>query len=154
MDSIDTRLTADEKIIYRARCHWSILFGPFLVMIIGILALKSQGLHAVALTAFGLIWGIFSYLSLNHFEIGLTGNRILINVCFPLKKSYDIPLQTITGVDFYQPSLGSMLNFGKIIIIYNGKKRSIFRFVSYPAEFVGAVHRQISAIRASSQENI
>ena len=150
MNSIDDKLTQNETIIYRAECHWAILLGPILVIIIGGLALKSQGYHAMVLIAFGLVWGIFSYISLRRSEIGLTRNKILINVGFLLKKSYDILLNEIVFIDFYQPSLGSMLNFGKILIMDKRKKKYAVRFVSNPAEFVKEVHQQIIALSQSS----
>ena len=149
MNSIDNRLTKGETIIYRTRYHWAVLLGPILVIIIGRLALKSQGYHAMALIAFGLIWGIFSYISLRRSEIGLTRNRVLINAGFPLKSSYDILLDKIISIDYYQPSLGSMLNFGKVIVVYNGNKRCAFRLVSSPAEFVREVRQQIIALSQS-----
>jgi hypothetical protein len=65
MDSIDSRLTKDEGIICRTKCHWAIFLGPMVVIILGGLAVKSQGIHAVVLMAFGLVWGIFSHVSLN-----------------------------------------------------------------------------------------
>jgi hypothetical protein len=49
-------------------------------------------------------------------------------------------------IDYYQPSLGSMLNFGKIIVVYGGKKKCAIRLVSSPAEFVREVHQQIAAL--------
>ena len=61
MDSIDNKLTKDETIIYRTKCHWAMFLGPIVVIIIGGLALQAQGIHAMALMAFGLVWGIFSY---------------------------------------------------------------------------------------------
>jgi uncharacterized membrane protein YdbT with pleckstrin-like domain len=143
MNSIDDKLKKDETIIYRAKCHWAVLLGPILIIIIGGLALGSQGYHAMALIAFGLVWGIFSYISLRRSKIELTRSNILINVGFPLKKFYDMPLNEIMSIDFYQPSLGSMLNFGKIIIENKGKKKRAFRFVSCPAEFVKEVQQQI-----------
>ncbi|MBA4416710.1 MAG: hypothetical protein C0392_02190 [Syntrophus sp. (in: bacteria)] len=149
MNSIDSRLTTDESIIYRAKCHWAILLGPMLVIIIGGLALGSQGYHAMALIAFGFVWGVSSYISLCKSDIGLTRSRLLINAGFPVIKSYDIPLNKITGVDSYQPTLGSMLNFGKIIVVFNGKEKSAIRFVSSPAEFVKEVRQQITALSPS-----
>jgi hypothetical protein len=150
MNLIDDKLTQSETIIYRAECHWAILLGPILVIIIGGLAFKSQGYHAMALIAFGLVWGIFSYVRLRKSEIGLTRNKILINVGFLLKKSHDILLNEIVFIDFYQPSLGSMLNFGKILIMDKRKKKYAVRFVSNPAEFVKEVHQQIVALSQSS----
>lgn len=145
MNSIESRLKEDETIIFRTNCHWAVLLGPTLVIFIGGLALRSQGFHAMALMAFGLVWGAFAYVGLHGSEIGLTKRRVLINAAFPVPKSYDIPLNEIAAVDFYQPSLGSMLNFGKIII-RSGRNRRVIRFVSSPAGFVTAVRQQITAL--------
>ena len=146
MDSIDNKLTKDETIIYRTRCHWAIFLGPVLVIIIGGLALRSQGFPAMVLTAFGLVWGMFSYTSLHGSEVGLTRKRVLINAGFPLLKSYDIPLNEIVAIDYYQPTLGSMMDFGKIMIVHKRQSRCVVRFVSSPAEFVTEVRRQIISL--------
>lgn len=150
MESINDKLTGDEAIIYRAHGHWAILLGPALVVVIGGLALRSQGYHAMVLITFGVLWGICANINLRRSEIGLTGSRLLINVGFPLKRFYDIPLNEIVIIDYYQPSLGSMLNFGKIIIVFKEKKRCIIRFVPGPAELVREVQQQIMALRSSS----
>jgi hypothetical protein len=128
--------------------------GPMLVVIIGGLALKSQGFHAMVLMVFGFVWGIFSYVSLHRSEIALTRKRVLINAGFPLVKSYDIPLNKIVTIDFYQPSLGSMLDFGKITIVYDGRSKCAIRFVSSPAGFVAEVRQQIISLNASSTEKL
>jgi uncharacterized membrane protein YdbT with pleckstrin-like domain len=150
MNLIDDKLTTNEPIIYRAQLHWAILLGPLLVILIGALALKSQGYHAIALIVFGLIWGIFSYVRLRRSEIGLSRNKILINIGFPLKKSFEIPLNEIIFIDSYQPTLGSMLNFGKILVMDKGKKKYAFRFVAGPADLVKEVHQQINALNSNS----
>lgn len=146
MNAIDSKLTKDETIIYRTRCHWAMFLGPTLVVIIGSLAFESQGIHAMALIAFGLLWGTFSYVSLRGSEIGVTRKRVLINAGFPLLKSYDIPLNKIAAIDFYQPSLGSLMDFGKITIVYGGRSRCVIRFVSSPATFVNEARRQMVAL--------
>jgi len=150
MNSNDDKVTAEETIVYRAQLHWAIILGPILLICIGVLALKSQGYHAMILIAFGLIWGILSYINLERSEIGLSRNKVIVNIGFPLKKSFDISLNGIVFVDYYQPTLGSMLDFGKILIMDNKKKKYAFRFVAGPAEFVKAVHRQINALNSSS----
>jgi hypothetical protein len=150
MDSIDSKLTKDETIDYRTICHWAMFLGPILVIIIGGLALKSHGFSAIVLTAFGFVWSMFAYVSFRGSEIGLTQKRILVNAGFPLLKSYDISLNKIVAIDYYQPALGSMLDFGKIIIVYNRQSRSVIRFVSSPAEFVTKVRQQIDRLNLSS----
>ena len=151
MDSIDNKLTADETIVYRTECHWAMFLGPVLIIVLGGLSLNSQGFSAIVLMAFGFIWGIFSYVSLRGSDIALTGKRILIHAGFPVLRSYDIPLGEIVAVDYYQPTLGSMLNFGKIIIVLRSKqRRCIIRFVSAPAELVTQTRQQLISLNSSS----
>jgi uncharacterized membrane protein YdbT with pleckstrin-like domain len=128
------------------------LLGPLLLIVIGGLALRAQGYHAMALIAFGLIWGFFEYVSLTRSQIELTRDKVIVNAGFPLPKSYDIPLDRIVAIDFYQPSLGSMLNFGKIMIARKEQRRSVIRFVSSPAELVARVRQQIVASTPSSTD--
>jgi len=150
MNSINDRSVENETIIYRTHCHWAILLGPILVVVIGGLALGSRGYHAMILMAFGVLWGICANINLRRSQIILTKSRLIIDVGFPLKRSYDVPLNEISGVDFYQPSLGSMLNFGKLILVFKEKKKLAVRFISSPAEFVKEVQQQIMALRSSS----
>jgi hypothetical protein len=147
---IDGKLSKDEAIVYRTKCHWAMFLGPMLVIIIGGLALRSQGLSAAVLVAFGLVWLAFSHSSLRGSDIGVTRKRLLISAGFPFVKSYDIPLTEIVAIDFYQPSLGSMLDFGKIMIVYNGQKRCVVRFVSAPARLVAEVRQHVAAPGPSS----
>jgi len=54
-------------------------------------------------------------------------------------------------VDFYQPSLGALLNFGKIIIVHGGTGKNVFRFIARPAEFVKKVQETIMTARRHEQ---
>jgi hypothetical protein len=149
MKSIHSRLTKDEGIICSTKCHWAMFLGPVLVIIFGGLAVKSQGVPAFVLMAFGLVWCILAHISLDRSQIGLTEKRVLINAGFPLPRFYDIPLNEIVAIDFYQPALGSMLNFGKIWIVYEGRNRCLIRFVSSPVLFVTEVRQRISLLTRS-----
>jgi hypothetical protein len=146
MNSIDTTPTKDERVIYGTRCHWAVFLGPMLVIIIGGLALRSQGLSAAVLVAFGFLWGTFAYVSFYGSELSLTPVRLLIKAGLPRLKFYDIPIDRIVSIDYYQPTLGAMLNFGKIMIVYGEKSRCIVRFVWSPAEFVTRVREQIASL--------
>jgi len=68
---------------------------------------------------------------------------VLINAGFPLRRTYDIPLNEIVAVDYHQPALGSMLNFGKLIIVDKKHGRATIRFVSSPMDFTTKVRQQI-----------
>ena len=141
----NVELLENERIIYQTRLHWVLLFGPALPIILGGLSFPTKGLKALVLVLIGLVWGVLSYIKFNYSYIRVTDKRVLIRVGFLVRKPYSITLSDISYVDFYQPSLGSMLNFGKITIIHGKKFKSVFRMVSSPGEFVTAVKGQIAA---------
>ncbi len=149
MNSIDSKLTSDERILYRTKCHWAMFLGPILIIIIGGLALKAQGIHAAALMAFGILWYIISFFSFRASDLAVTQKRVLINAGFPRPRSYEIQLNEIVAVDYYQPTLGSMLNFGKLIITDKKQGRCVIRFIASPAQFVTEVREQISSLKSS-----
>jgi uncharacterized membrane protein YdbT with pleckstrin-like domain len=139
-----TELLENEWIVYQTRLHWVLFLGPLMLIIVGGLSFPAKGLSALVLTSIGIAWGVISYIKFNYSYIRVTDKRVLIRVGFLVRRPYSISLSEISYVDFYQPSLGSMLNFGKITIIHGTKFKSVFRMVSSPGELVTAVRGQLS----------
>jgi membrane protein YdbS with pleckstrin-like domain len=140
----NTELLENERIVYQIRLHWVLFLGPLMLIIIGGLSFPAKGLSALVLAGIGIAWGVISYIRFNYSYIRVTNKRVLIRVGFLVRQPYSISLSDISYVDFYQPSLGSMLNFGKITIIHGKKFKSVFRMVSSPGELVTAVRGQLS----------
>jgi hypothetical protein len=140
----NTELLENERIVYQIRLHWVLFLGPLMLIIIGGLSFPAKGLSALVLAGIGIAWGVISYIKFNYSYIRVTDKRVLIRVGFLVRQPYSIFLSDISYVDFYQPSLGSMLNFGKITIIHGKKFKSVFRMVSSPGELVTAVRGQLS----------
>ena len=140
----NTELLENERIVYQIRLHWVLFLGPLMLIIIGGLSFPAKGLSAIVLAIIGIAWGVISYIKFNYSYIRVTNKRVLIRVGFLVRQPYSISLSDISYVDFYQPSLGSMLNFGKITIVHGTKFKSVFRMVSSPGELVTAVRGQLS----------
>lgn len=145
MNDHTTELLENERIVYQTRLHWVLFLGPAMLIVLGGLSLPSKGFKALIIVAIGLAWGIISYIKFNRSLFRVTSQRVLVSVSFLVKRPYIISLSDIRLIDSYQPSLGTMLNFGKITIIHGAKFKSIFRMVSSPNEFVMAVKGQIAA---------
>ena len=144
MSDHETELLENERIVYQVRLHWVLFLGPLMLIIIGGLSFPAKGLSALAIAGIGIAWGVISYIKFNYSYIRVTDKRVLIRVGFLVRQPYSISLSDISYVDFYQPSLGAMLNFGKITIIHGKKFKSVFRMVSSPGELVTAVRGQLS----------
>jgi membrane protein YdbS with pleckstrin-like domain len=138
-------LLENERVVYQTRLHWVLFLGPVMLIIIGGLSFPAKGLSALVLAGIGIAWGVISYIKFNYSYIRVTNERVFIRVGFLVRRPYSISLSDISYVDFYQPSLGAMMNFGKITIIHGAKFKSIFRMVSSPGEFVTTVKGQIAA---------
>lgn len=147
MSYIDDNLIEKEYVVYRTKLHWAILLGPAVLIILAGLWIPSKGMSALVLLALGIMWGVFSSISIQTSEIGITDKRLLLRVGFPLRRSCDIMLEEIQIVDIYQPSLGKFLNFGKIIIQSGGGKRYAFRMIASPIELRDELARQVNSIR-------
>jgi hypothetical protein len=140
----NTELLENERIVYQIRLHWVLFLGPLMLIIIGGLSFPAKGLSAIVLASIGIAWGVISYIKFNYSYIRVTDKRVLVRVGFLVRQPYSISLSDISYIDFYQPSLGSMLNFGKITIVHGKKFKSVFRMVSSPGELVTAVRGQLS----------
>jgi membrane protein YdbS with pleckstrin-like domain len=143
-------LLQNERVIYETRLHWALLLGPAMVIILGGLSVSTRGWSAVVAMAIGFAWGIFSYLKLNYSVIQVTNQRVLIRTSILLRRPLVINLSNIKAVDFYQPSLGGMLNFGKITIAHGTRYRSVFRMVRAPADLTNVIRGQATAVQQGS----
>jgi len=137
-------LLEGERIVFQTRLHWVLLLGPAVLIVFGGLSIPGRGWSALVLIATGFAWGILSYRKYFHSYIHVTNKRLLVCVSALVKRPLVIALTDISYVDFYRPSLGAMLNFGKITVVHGKNYKSIFRMVSAPVELVTAVREQIA----------
>jgi len=151
MGHIDDNLSGNEKIIYRTGLHWVILFGPAMLLFLAGISIPSKGMSATILFIIGVIWAILSYIILQNTEFGITDNRVLIWTVFPSKKLHDIAFIEIADVAIYQPSLGKLLNFGKITIVLAKRKKVTYRLVNAPYEFLTNLQRQVDVARGKQE---
>ncbi|OPY78611.1 MAG: hypothetical protein A4E65_02173 [Syntrophorhabdus sp. PtaU1.Bin153] len=150
MERSNTDLLENENVLYHARLHWALFLGPAMLLLLGGLSVSSKGLAAAVMSGLGLLWGMLSYKTFCSSSIRLTNKRILVRVGTVIRKIYAVPLTDVTLVDLHQPSLGVILNFGNVTIIYGGKFKSSFKMVASPAEFVTKVRDQVTITRGNT----
>jgi hypothetical protein len=152
MGYIDDKLDDNEKIVCRVSLHWVMFIGPALLLFLSGISIPANGRPAIVLFIIGLAWAVLSYIALRNTEFAVTNKRLLIWTVFPWKKLYDIALVDIANADVYLPSLGKLLNFGKITIILNNRKRISRRLVSGPDELLKNLSQQIEIARGKEQK--
>ena len=152
MGHIDDKLGDNEKIVYRVGLHWVMLIGPALLLFLAGISISTKGKSAIVLFIIGLVWAGLSYIVLQKTEFTVTNSRLLIWTVFPWKKRHDIALIEIANATFYQPSLGKLLNFGKINIVLTNGKRISRRLVSGPYELLQHLLQQVETARGKEQK--
>ena len=147
MGYIDDKLSGNEKIVYRVGLHWVMFLGPAIFIFLAGISIPASGTPAVVLFIIAILWAALSYVVLLNTEFVVTNNRLLIWTVFPWKKLYDIAFVEIANASVYEPSLGKLLNFGRITIVLNNGKRISRRLVSGPYELLKHLSQQVEIAR-------
>ena len=153
MNHIDDKLNGDEKIVYRTGLHWVILCGPAILLFLSGISISSKGMSAMILFAIALAWGVLSYVVLRNEEFAITNDRLLVWTVFPWKKLKSVTFAEITNMGVSQPTLGKLLNFGKITIVLSNRKRISHRMVNSPYELLMRLQHLVEAVRDTQRES-
>ena len=140
MGFIDKNLQGDERIIYRAYRHWVLFVLPVSLFIAGGLVLYQLELGFVSwaaavvflFPAIKLCQALVKYIGS---EFTITSKRVLMKTGIFRRSVYEIPHSKVAGVGFTQNIIGSMLNFGSLVIASTGETRESFQTVAAPAQF-------------------
>jgi hypothetical protein len=125
-----------ETVIYRARLHWAIFLGPIALFLVAVFNIPTKGLPAYIITALAVLWLLISYRRFNRFQIALTATSIIVRSGLFGKGAMEIPIADVASADTYQPSLGALLNFGKVMVVRKKGGRHTFRLVAAPLAFI------------------
>lgn len=152
MSNIEDKLEEGESITFKTDLHWAIFSAPLLVILIAGLSIPAKGMSAVILLAIGTAWSILSAISRQKNAYVITTRRVLVQRWFALKRFYDIPHSEILHLDINQPTLGKLLNFGRITLYLSRKRRVSFRLVNAPFDFLAKLKEQIPPMQPETEK--
>jgi membrane protein YdbS with pleckstrin-like domain len=168
MSSIDQQLVQGEFVHYRARLHWIVLVGPFVVSavcgIVGLLLvavavifwMDNEAIQSAFLTGIVAVQvaGWIILLGLLHralAEIAITNRRILKSGGLIRRRTVQLSLPNIKSVDTRQSPMGHMLGYGSIIVVASGKTNRPFRYVPGPLDFKHRVEEEVAKLKTVSR---
>jgi hypothetical protein len=128
-----------EEAVLSTGLHWVILLAPAIIMFLSGLSIPTKGWKASAILGLATLWGVLSSISYEQSRIFLTKTRLRVRVGFPLRRKMDLPLEEVESIDVYQPSLGKVLDFGKVMLKQKGSGRKTFRMVNHPLHLAYAI---------------
>jgi len=147
---LDDHLLGGERIVYRARLHWTIFLSSIVVVLLGIgLGILLQVLEpaysyaGLALAGVGLLLAIGPAVRYISSEFAVTDKRVLGKLGFIERESKETLLSKIEAIAIDQGVLGRILGFGTVTITGTGGTQESFPRISEPLEFRRQIQSQI-----------
>ncbi len=150
MSYLDDHLLAGERIVYRAKLHWTIFLTSIVVVLLGIgLGILLQVVEpaysyaGAALAGVGLLLAIGPAIQYVSSEFAVTDKRVLGKVGFIERESDETLLSKIEAIAVDQGVIGRILGFGTVTITGTGGTQEMFPRISEPLEFRRQIQSQI-----------
>jgi uncharacterized membrane protein YdbT with pleckstrin-like domain len=152
MSYLDDHLLDGERIVYRARLHWTIFIIPIVVVLLGaalgvVLSIYEPAywyLGAI-LAGIGLLLAIGPLINYTSSDFAVTNKRVLSKTGFVERESDETLLSKVEGVSVDQGILGRMLGFGTVTITGSGGTEDYFTRISHPLELRRQIQNQVVA---------
>ncbi len=150
MSYLDDHLLAGERIVYRARLHWTIFLTSIIVVLLGIalgillrVVEPAYWYSGLALVGVGLLLAIGPAVRYLSSEFAVTDKRVLSKVGFIERESDETLLTKIEAIAVDQGVIGRILGFGTVMITGTGGTQESFPRISEPLEFRRRIQSQI-----------
>ena len=152
MSYLDDHLLGGERIVYRARLHWTIFLTSIVVILLGvalgILLQVVEPAYAYAglgLAGIGLLLAIGPAIRYVTSEFAVTDKRVLGKVGFIERESDETLLSKVEAIAVDQGIVGRMFGFGTLTITGTGGTQEVFSGIADPLEFRRQIQSQIIA---------
>jgi membrane protein YdbS with pleckstrin-like domain len=153
MSYLDDHLLAGERIIYRARLHWTIFALAIGVILLGValaivLRIYEPGYWylGAALAGIGLLLAIGPAVRYTSSEFAVTDKRVLAKHGFIERESIETLLTKVEAIGVDQGIVGRLLGYGSITITGTGGTEEFFPHIGQPLEFRRQIQSQVVAL--------
>ena len=163
MGYVERHLLPDERVLYKTRLHWIMLFRSCLLVLVGLAVVAASwwaqgsspswgyaqtGLRYLggALTGAGVLWLLVHYVEMMTSEFAVTSVRLILKVGLVARYTTELLVSKVESIGVGQSLGGRLLGFGDLTVTGTGGAREVFRRVKDPIEFRNQV--QLASIPA------
>ena len=150
MSYLDDHLLAGERIVYRARLHWTIFLTSIVVILLGVaLGILLQVIEpaysyaGAGLAGIGMLLAIGPAIRYVTSEFAVTDKRVLGKTGLVERESDETLLSKVEAIAVDQGIVGRLLGFGTVMITGTGGTQGVFSGIAEPLEFRKQVQTQI-----------
>ncbi|TAL64275.1 MAG: PH domain-containing protein [Legionella sp.] len=131
-----TESAQDSNIVYFAKLHWIIFFWPVLALgaclTLGIYFNQLQHPIFLIFSGFSLLWVFMTWVIYHFSSLTIQRKRVIIRTGVIVRQTVDVALNKIETMDIRQSILGSIFQYGTLIIIGTGGSRQLINFLQRP----------------------
>ena len=135
MDYIDDNLLTGEEVVYRAKLH-PVIFAPgTTVVLLGIvIAIASYQSIGLVVGVIGVLMGAAELVRYNYSEFAVTNRRVIAKFGAFNRRSLELQLSKIEGLDVHQTIFGQFFDYGTIGVRGIGGTEELFPAIAAPLE--------------------
>jgi uncharacterized membrane protein YdbT with pleckstrin-like domain len=125
----------EGNVLYLAKLHWLLFLWPSILLCSGfILGIELIQLKEVALLLIGiaLIWLLMTWITYHYSSLMIKPTQISLHTGMLIRKTVDIPVTKIETVDIRQTIVGSIFNYGSLMITGTGGTRHLIDLLDKP----------------------
>lgn len=125
----------NQDIIYQAKLHWIIFFGPALLFagsfMLGSIVPQLNAFSLI-LIVMSLVWAFIAWMNYHFSALIITKGQVSLKSGFFVRQIVNIPISKIETIDIRQSIIGSILRYGTIIITGTGGTRQFINQIANP----------------------
>ncbi|MDF1683555.1 MAG: PH domain-containing protein [Legionellaceae bacterium] len=124
-----------QRVIYQARLHWILFVWPVLMLLLGLwLSFASVSFREVGVLAIfiALAWGGLMWLTYQFSSLTIKERQVILRSGILVRQTIDIPLAKIESIDIRQSIIGSLFQYGSLLITGTGGTRQWMGYIAKP----------------------
>lgn len=125
----------DSSIIYFTRLHWIIFFWPIVSFFVVLIVHSYLGLIwevTLFFGAFTLIWIAMTWVTYYFSSITIKKKQVILRTGIVVRQTVDIPLSKIETIDIRQSIMGSIFQYGALVITGTGGTKHLINYINKP----------------------
>ncbi len=125
----------NQHVVYQARLHWILFVWPALFFLVGLwisfsfVSLREVGIFIILIA---IAWGFLMWLTYQFSSLTIKEKQVILRSGVLVRQTIDIPLSKIESIDIRQSILGSLFQYGSLLITGTGGTRQWMGYVAKP----------------------
>lgn len=126
---------SSDNIVYKAKLHWILFIGP--LVLLGFVLYMGHVFTplykaSLAIVAVAIFWELVIWLTYQSSYLIIKKKQVILCTGVFVRQTLDISLNKIESIDIRQSLLGSILQYGSLVITGTGGTKQCINFLNKP----------------------